>query len=258
MDKAQEIIGWAALCVNICSFLFPVFPYLNVLRGKMNYEDTPSFFVITSYINYFCMYCYGDLVFSDQVKYCYLVGSIINCILMVIYLVYEIRKFLVDTILNALILITGTWALYRCLTIIIDDDRVVGKICVGTFFIVSVTPCQILYRVLRERNYNLIPIYNCWVGLCYSALWIVYSIFISDFYILCPNIIKVILSMAQIAVYINFSRKYPAIGQREFSSTIGIESTGNDEIKKEESQIKIDEEAEKNMKEKPVKITNKN
>ena len=257
MDKVQEISGWLAMAVTTCSFLFPVFPYLNVLRGRMNYEDTPSFFVISSYINYFCMYVYGDLVFSDQVKYCYLVGSIINCVLMVIYLVYEIRRYLVDTILNALILITGTWALYRCLTIIIDDDRIVGKICILTFCVVFITPVQILYRVLKERNYNLIPIYNCWVSLCFSSLWIVYAIFISDFYILFPNIINIILSLAQIAVYINLSRKYPAIGQREFSSTIGIETTTNEEIKNVESQIKIDEDTE-NKKEKPVKIINKN
>jgi len=257
MDKVQEISGWLAMAVTTCSFLFPVFPYLNVLRGRMNYEDTPSFFVISSYINYFCMYVYGDLVFSDQVKYCYLVGSIINCVLMVIYLVYEIRKYLVDTILNALILITGTWALYRCLTIIIDDDRIVGKICILTFCVVFITPVQILYRVLKERNYNLIPIYNCWVSLCFSSLWIVYAIFISDFYILFPNIINIILSLAQIAVYINLSRKYPAIGQREFSSTIGIETTTNEEIKNVEGQIKIDEDMD-DKKEKPVKIINKN
>jgi hypothetical protein len=257
MDKVQEISGWLAMAVTTCGFLFPVFPYINVLRGRMNYEDTPSFFVITSYINYFCMYVYGDLVFSDQVKYCYLVGSIINCVLMVIYLVYEIRRYLVDTILNALILITGTWALYRCLTIIIDDDRIVGKICILTFCVVFITPVQILYRVLKERNYNLIPIYNCWVSLCFSSLWIVYAIFISDFYILFPNIINIILSLAQIAVYINLSRKYPAIGQREFSSTIGIETTTNEEIKNVEGQIKIDEDMD-DKKEKPVKIINKN
>ena len=257
MDKVQEISGWLAMAVTTCSFLFPVFPYLNVLRGRMNYEDTPSFFVISSYINYFCMYVYGDLVFSDQVKYCYLVGSIINCVLMVIYLVYEIRRYLVDTILNALILITGTWALYRCLTIIIDDDRIVGKICILTFCVVFITPVQILYRVLKERNYNLIPIYNCWVSLCFSSLWIVYAIFISDFYILFPNIINIILSLAQIAVYINLSRKYPAIGQREFSSTIGIETTTNEEVKNVEGQIKIDEDMD-DKKEKPVKIINKN
>ena len=126
-----------------------------------------------------------------------------------------------------------------------------------TFFVVFITPVQILYRVLKERNYNLIPIYNCWLSLCFSSLWIVYAIFISDFYILFPNIINIILSLAQIAVYINLSRKYPAIGQREFSSTIGIETTSTEEIKNVESQIKIDEDTE-NKKEKPVKIINKN
>ena len=258
MDKVQEISGWAAMAVTICSFIFPVFPYINVLRGRMSFEDTPSFFVITSYINYFCMFVYGDLVFSDQVKYCYMVGSIINCVLMVIYLIYEIKKYLVDTILNTLILITGSWALYRCLTIIIDDDRIVGKICVLTFLVVYITPVQILYRVLKERNYNLIPIYNCWLSICYSSLWIVYAILISDFYILFPNIVNIVLSLGQIVVYINLSRKYPAIGQKEFSSTIGIETTSNEEIKKEGSRIKIDEDIEKKMKEKPVKIINKN
>ena len=175
MDKVQEISGWLAMAVTTCGFLFPVFPYINVLRGRMNYEDTPSFFVITSYINYFCMYVYGDLVFSDQVKYCYLVGSIVNCVLMVIYLVYEIRRYLVDTILNALILITGTWALYRCLTIIIDDDRIVGKICVGTSFIVYLATIQIIYKVIKEKNYILIPIYNCYLIALHSICWIVYD-----------------------------------------------------------------------------------
>ena len=69
-------------------------------------------------------------------------------------------------------------------------------------------------------------------------------------------IINIILSLAQIAVYINLSRKYPAIGQREFSSTIGIETTSNEEVKKEEPHIRIDDENQ--MKEKPVKIINKN
>ena len=182
MDKMQEITGWAGAALTICNFLFPVFTYMNVIKGRLSYDNTPSFFVITSYINYFCMYVYGDMVFSDQVKYAYLVGSIINCILMTIYLIYEIRKFLIDTILNALLIITGTWALYRCLTIMIDDDRTVGKICILTFIVVYITPIQILYKVLKEKNYNLIPIYNCWVSFFSSIFWVIYSMYLSDFY----------------------------------------------------------------------------
>ena len=196
------------------------------------------------------------MIFSDQIKYCYIIGSCINLVLMIIYLVYEIRRFLVDTILNTLILVTGTWALYRALTIIIDDDRIVGKICVGTSCIVFLNQVQIVYKVLKDRNYNLIPIYNCWIALFSSICWVVYGIFITDFYLVFPNAILIILSLVQVIVYINFSRKYPPPGKAEFSSTIGIETTPNDEIKKEETPIKIDEENDVKGKEKPVKIYN--
>jgi len=256
MENVQEGFGWLATGLSICGFISPIFPYLNVLRGRLSFEETPAVLVTTSYVNYFCWYVYGDMIFSDQIKYCYIIGSCINLVLMVIYLVYEIRRFLVDTILNTLILVTGTWALYRALTIIIDDDRIVGKICVGTSCIVFLNQVQIVYKVLKDRNYNLIPIYNCWIALFSSICWVVYGIFITDFYLVFPNAILIILSLVQVIVYINFSRKYPPPGKAEFSSTIGIETTPNDEIKKEETPIKIDEENEVKGKEKPVKIYN--
>ena len=256
MENVQEGFGWLATGLSICGFISPIFPYLNVLRGRLSFEETPAVLVTTSYVNYFCWYVYGDMIFSDQIKYCYIIGSCINLVLMVIYLVYEIRRYLVDTILNTLILVTGTWALYRALTIIIDDDRIVGKICVGTSCIVFLNQVQIVYKVLKDRNYNLIPIYNCCIALFSSICWVVYGIFITDFYLVFPNAILIILSLVQVIVYINFSRKYPPPGKAEFSSTIGIETTPNDEIKKEETPIKIDEENDVKGKEKPVKIYN--
>jgi uncharacterized protein with PQ loop repeat len=256
METIQEGFGWVATGLTIFSFISPVFPYLNVLRGKLNFEDTPAVLVTTCYVNYFCWYVYGDMIFSDQIKFCYMSGSFINLILMIIYLIYEIRRYLVDTILNTLILITGTWALYRALTIIIDDDRIVGKICVGTSCIVFLSQVQIIYKVLKDRNYNLIPIYNCWIALFYSICWVVYGIFITDFYVVFPNAICIVLSLVQVIMYINLSKKYPAIGKNEFSSTIGIETTSNEETKKEDTPIKIDEESDVKGKEKPVKIYN--
>ena len=258
MNKAPEINGWAGAGFTIISFFFPAYSYLNVIRGKLSYDNTPSFLVISSYINYFCMYVYGDMIFSDQVKYTYLIGCIINCILMSIYLFYEIKKFLIDTILNILLIFTGTWALYRCLTKMIDDDSVVGKICILTFFIVLITPIQIIYKVTKDKTYNLICKYYCWISFFSNIFWIIYAIYLLDFYILIINIINIIINLAQIIVYIHLSRKYPAIGKKEFSSTIGIETTSNEEDKKEDVQIKVDETTEVEIKEKPVKILMKN
>ena len=53
----------------------------------------------------------------------------------------------------------------------------------------------------------------------------------------------------EIAVYINCKRRYPGIGEIT-TGTIDIVSGGNDENKKEETPIKIDEG-------KPVEIVNK-
>lgn len=258
MEQTQESFGWAAVGLTIISFLYPVFPFLNVIKGKLNFEDTPIVSVTSCYVNYFCWYVYGDMIFSDQLKYGYLVGSCIFGLLIIIYLIFEIRKYLVDTILNALILITGTWALFRALTIIIDDDRVVGKICIGTTCIIHIQTVQLIYRVIKEKNYVFIQIYNCYVSFLAYVCWLVYGIFITDFYVVFPYAIGIILTLVQIVIYLNYKKKYPTIGEREFSSTIGIETTPNEEVKKEAEPIKMDEMTEEpEGKEKPVKISSK-
>ena len=258
MDNLEDIFGWAALCLNMCIYLTPVLPFINVLKGKVSYEDTPGVLVSATYVNCFCWYIYGDMIFSDQVKICNCIGAIISLCLIVIYLVYEIRKFTLDAILNALIIITGSYATYRGLTIVVDDDAVIGKICNVTAIIVFLNPMYLIYKVIREKNnYILIPIYTAWVSLFAYGLWVIYGIIIKDVYLMVPNVIGIVLSIIQICIYIIFKKKYPTFGEREKdTSTIDIENTGNDD-RREDTTIKDDEEIQNNSKGKPVKIVSK-
>ena len=160
MDTIQECFGWIASCLNICFYLTPVVPFINVLKGKLNFEDTPGVYVTCCYVNCFIWFIYGDMIFSDQVKYSNMISAGICLMLIIIYLAFELRKYFIDSILNTLILITGSWAVYRALTIVIDDDRVVGDICIGTTVIVFLSPIQIMYKVFKEKNYNLIPVFS--------------------------------------------------------------------------------------------------
>ena len=249
MDTIQESIGWIAGCFNICFYLTPVFNFIKVLKGKVNFEESPGVYVTTCYVNCFIWFIYGDMIFSDQVKISNMIAALINLIFMLIYLAFELRKYFVDAILNTLILITGSWACYRALTIVIDDDRVVGDICIGTTIIIFISPIQILYKVFKEKNYNIIPVFSAIIYLLTCLFWFVYAIFIKDFYLAFPNLLGIILSAVEIAVYINCKRRYPGIGEIT-TGTIDIVSGGNDENKKEETPIKIDEG-------KPVEIVNK-
>jgi uncharacterized protein with PQ loop repeat len=194
------------------------------------------------------------MIISDQVKISHMISALSCFILIVIYLIFELKKYLLDAILNALILTTGSWALYRAFTIIIDDDRVIGKILIVTTIVVYLAPIQIIYRVIKDKNYIMIPIYSAYVYLFACISWVIYGISINDFYLIFPHVIGTILSLIQIIIFINYKKKYPALGEKEFSSTIGIETTGNEETKKEET--KIDDEPSQ-AKEKPVKIVSK-
>lgn len=249
MDTLQESIGWLAGCFNVCFYLTPTFNFIKVLKGKVNFEESPGVYVTTCYVNCFIWFIYGDMIFSDQVKISNMIAALINLIFMLIYLAFELRKYFVDAILNTLILITGSWACYRALTIVIDDDRVVGDICIGTTIIIFISPIQILYKVFKEKNYNIIPVFSAIIYLLTCLFWFVYAIFIKDFYLAFPNLLGIILSAVEIAVYINCKRRYPGIGEIT-TGTIDIVSGGNDENKKEETPIKIDEG-------KPVEIVNK-
>ena len=252
MDTFQESLGWYCCGLTIIFHLGPTFQFLDVLKGQLNFEESPGVFVTTCYVNCFLWYIYGDIIFSDQIKYANMISSVICSIFMVIYLIFEFKKYLVDTILNALILITGTWAVYRALTIIIDDDRIVGKICFGTFVIALFTPMSIIYRVIKEKNYLLIPNKSAWFFFLGSMGWIVYGVFISDIYVVCSYVLGVIISVIQIIIYNNYKKKYPTIGEKNVSSTIGIETTGT-----EKTEMKLDGDKENNGIEKPVKIVSK-
>ena len=250
MDFIQECIGWLGACMNVCFYLSPVTPFINVLKGKINFEDTPGIYVTTCYVNCFLWYIYGDMIFSDQVKISNMISSIICLLLMLIYIIFEIRRYFLDAVLNLLILLTGSWAVYRALTIIIDDDRIVGNICIGTTLIIFLSPIQILYKVCNDKNYNLIPVFSACIYFLNSFFWLIYSIFIKDFYLGFPNALGIILSCIEIIVFLNFKKKYLGIGERVTDSTIDIVTGNIDDSKKEDTSLK-------KMEEKPVEIVTK-
>ena len=234
VELFQELFGWLGTVITVLSFLLPIFPYIKVLRGKLDFESTPAFLVTIYYVNYLCWYIYGDMIVSDQIQYCYFIGSIVNFVLMAIYLIYEVRRYLVDTILNTLILITGTWALYKTPIFLINNPRTFGIFCIGTSFIVFISQIQIIYKVIKEKNYILIPIYNCYFIFLYSICWLVYGICLICFIIIVPNAIAILLAFIEIIIYWYYKRKYSAIGERLFSPIIGIEDTSTEKDSKKE------------------------
>lgn len=87
MDKVEECCGWVGACLTVCFYLSPVLPFINVLKKKLYFEDAPGVYVTTCYVNSFIWYIYGDMIFSDQIKYSNFIAACVSLCLMVIFLI---------------------------------------------------------------------------------------------------------------------------------------------------------------------------
>ena len=90
---AKEAFGWAATCLTAGFYVSLITPFFKIFKGKLSYEDAPIVVITVSYINCFSWCVYGNMISSNQIKICNLVGVISTLILIIIYLIYEIKKY---------------------------------------------------------------------------------------------------------------------------------------------------------------------
>ena len=259
IDDYNECVAWGAAFFTVIYFIPKIAPFINILQGMVCFEDTPGFNITVYYINCFFWFLYGDLLFSDQMKYSYMIASAICLISMGIYLIYEIRKYFFDSILNFFILTSASWGLYRYFTVEFDDDVFLGRICLSSSVLSHLLKMYDIYRVIKDKNFNLIHIYNTIIHLLSEISWCIYGVIDKDYYISISYGIGAILCLLEIFVYKTYKKKYPIFKDKNsLNTTIGIENLESEEEKKENIDIKIKENIiQKNIKEKPVKIVNK-
>ena len=250
MDN-QDLFRWSATFLNTAFYISLISPFFNIFKGKLRFEDAPIFVIVISYINCFIWIIYGNIISSNQIIIINIIGGISTLTLIFIYLIYEIRKYLLDSILNISILILGTIFIYKILAIIIKDAKLIGKICITTRLFAFISPIQLVYRAIKENNYFLIPIVTSYIGFLSCILWDLYGFFINDIYFVISYSIGILLILYQFYVYSYYKNKNKNLDEN--NSTIDFDNY-SDEYKKEVNSINIYDKIQEKIKEKPVKI----
>lgn len=260
MELTSEFLfGWAGAIIMLFFYLSPAISFINLIKKKITFEDTPAVIVTVSYCNCLLWEIYGDLIDSKQIKICCVTGLIFCSLYLIIYLLYEAKKYLIDSILNVLIILIGSYTVHRALNVIIYDKNIIGKICIVSNLILFLFPVQLLVRVFKEKNYTLIPITSSLAFLLSCVCWGMYGYYTEDINIIFPGIIGLTLSIIQVLVWNSFKNRYEELQSSQEAKTIGIETTPIDaegEKKPEEQATKLDSESneDKKIKEVPVKM----
>ena len=251
--ETKDIFGWAATYLTALFYVSLVTPFIKIFKGHMKYQDAPIFVIYVSYINCILWIIYGSMIFSSQIRICNIIGASSTFILIFIYLSYEIKKYILDSILSAIIVVYGTFVLYNYLTVIITDKvNIIGNFCIFAKFCVFISPIQLIYRVIKEKNYILIPIYASFVSFSSGICWVIYGFYIKNIYVILPNMVGIILGITQFYVFFYYKKNYSNLYISN-NNTIHIDNSFAEPDNKEDVEIII---KEKNLKNKAFKKVN--
>ena len=203
-EITQEIIGRTPFIFALYFLILPSIPFYKMFKGKISIEEIPISLIVTTYISCFCWYVYSGLLYSTQIRLINLIGVIINGFLILIYSLCQIKKSLSDGVLNILIIASGSYLIYLILDQIVENDKTVGKICVGVVCLLSFFQLKTILKIMGEKDINVIPIFQAWFTLITVTLWGFYGYMISEYDIIFPQIIFGFLSCFQIWFYAHY------------------------------------------------------
>ena len=212
-EKTQEIIGWTAFSFSLYFFINPLVTFYKLVKGKIPLDQTPITFISLFYISCFCWYLYSDMLYSTQIRLINLIGIISNGFLIIIYIIHELKNFFIDSVLNLLILISGSYLIYLTLQNIVENEETVGKICLGTVSLLSFFQIRTIIKIKNDKNINTIPICQAWYTLITVSIWGCYGYMIGELYVVFPQILFGICSFIQISffAYYKNNNKYNKI-----------------------------------------------
>jgi hypothetical protein len=249
LTKSEEFFGWFTASITIFFHLTKVSPSIKLILGKMNFKDIPTMYITSLYYNNLIWYIYGKTIFNYHIKIGFFASGALCLFSIIIYLIYEIREYIFDVILNVIIVSMSSWGIYRYLTIVIDDDFFIGKIGICTSIAFYICSTYLLYSALKDKKFDLYKIINIFFYLIISFCWVVYAIITTDFYLSITFICGILISIMQSSLYFNLKKRYSLNDIRDVSNTvISIENNVSEANKSVEQILKNDENVANNVK----------
>lgn len=229
-----DVFGWFGTIITLYCYISSSTAFIEIIKGKINYEDVSGVGVLINYCYSIAWYVYGDMIGSFQLKVCNCLGGVFSLLLLIIYLIYEGKKYLFDSILNAITITLGTLAAFKLLNVTIHDREIVGKICVVASMTIFYLPIQDILRLMDDDNYNPLSIITIITSLIGYICWIIYGLILSNYYIAIPNGFCIALAIVQSVFWGMTRNKYSNLRSKPIPK-IDIEATTELDKKDDES-----------------------
>ena len=207
-DKIIEsIFGWIGLAISTYFYLSPAVPYYKVLRGDMDYKDSPAVLLFCNIMNCILWIDYGLLKDTFQLYLTCSIGGTITLIWITIYIIFLSKKSFFISLL-ILIMFLGILiglAYYVFYTVL--DVEITGIAALVFNILMLAAPGEKIYTVIKTGKYELIPIFSTIGTILCAASWFIFGLYQKDWNLIIPNGLGLLFGFFQLLVYCIFYKK---------------------------------------------------
>lgn len=204
-NPAVTLSGVAGNIISFLVFLAPVATFLQVYKKKSTggYSSVPyvvALFSCTLWILYAMVKTNSSPLLTINAF-----GCVVEAAYIAVYLVYAPRPARLRALASFLLLNVAAFSLVVVVTVAAVAQphrvRVLGSICLAFSMAVFVAPLSIIFKVIKTKSVEFMPI-GLSVCLTLSAVaWFCYGLFTKDPYVMYPNVGGFFFSCVQMGLY---------------------------------------------------------
>ena len=194
---------------SVCLSFSPTVPFIQVFKYKEKIDILPEGMLLCQLMNRL-LWCSVWILTSRLIPFINaFVGIIITSVFLVLYLYLYYHRICFKTFTKGFLLL--------CFELLIvggavfsKNEKVVSTLAMIFNVAMYIAPGQKIIRVIKEKNYKLIPIRSTIVSILCSGSWLINGIVINLFAQIVPNALGLFFSilntLAWIYFYINRDR----------------------------------------------------
>ena len=181
----------------------PTVPFIQVFQMKEKIEILPEGMLFCQLLNRL-LWCSVWVLTKRLIPFINAgTGIIITSIFLILYLYLYFNRIYFKTFFGFIVLLCFELSIFFG-AVLFGKVSVVSLLAMIFNVAMYIAPGQKIIRVIKEKNYKLIPIRSTIVSICCSGSWLLYGIFIDLMAQIVPNALGLFFSIANTLAWIYF------------------------------------------------------
>ena len=204
--SSNSIVTYLQIINTIATIILnlsPIFVFIPVLKGKQKYTNIPFLMLFFNLLGSTCWSCYWYRMSFFVPVICNIICWLIASTFFIIYLFLLTNKILPKFCLYIVILLISE-IIIIVISLYVIKLPLFGIILIIINIFMFLAPGQNIIRVIKEKDYKLIPIASTIVGIICSGGWLLFGKIINDINCIIPNTIGLISSILTTFIWIFF------------------------------------------------------